>query len=270
MPQWVAYILFFICFVLLIIMTICWWWGVISPSSFNKFAETKAKTKAKPITRKSAFWGFGSLGLLFFVLSGITGNWATGPTVDLTGFKDDRAVTDSASYEINGSTFDKNAKVTVDGRQVALDSDGKFHTILPVHEGDNTFLIVIMSAKGDRTNTTNVIVHRRTAVEIAAAQPHPTPAASKTPSSTPKPSPSSSPNPSPSPTITHTPTPTSTPKPATPKPTTPQPTVVQQPSVYYANCTAVRAAGAAPIYRGQPGYRPELDRDNDGIACETN
>ncbi|UKA63785.1 excalibur calcium-binding domain-containing protein [Arthrobacter sp. FW306-04-A] len=39
-------------------------------------------------------------------------------------------------------------------------------------------------------------------------------------------------------------------------------------SVYYANCTAARAAGAAPIYRGQPGYRPALDRDNDGIACE--
>ncbi|WP_216638603.1 excalibur calcium-binding domain-containing protein [Mycobacterium colombiense] len=24
----------------------------------------------------------------------------------------------------------------------------------------------------------------------------------------------------------------------------------------------------APIYRGQPGYRSGLDRDNDGIACE--
>ena len=39
-------------------------------------------------------------------------------------------------------------------------------------------------------------------------------------------------------------------------------------SVYYRNCTAARAAGAAPIYRGQPGYRPALDRDNDGVACE--
>ncbi|MGQ0588463.1 MAG: excalibur calcium-binding domain-containing protein [Sphingosinicella sp.] len=38
--------------------------------------------------------------------------------------------------------------------------------------------------------------------------------------------------------------------------------------VYYPNCDAARAAGAAPIYRGQPGYRPALDRDNDGIACE--
>ncbi|MCW2567797.1 MAG: Excalibur domain protein, partial [Mycobacterium sp.] len=38
--------------------------------------------------------------------------------------------------------------------------------------------------------------------------------------------------------------------------------------VYYANCDAARAAGAAPLHRGQPGYRAGLDRDNDGIACE--
>lgn len=38
--------------------------------------------------------------------------------------------------------------------------------------------------------------------------------------------------------------------------------------VYYKNCDAVRAAGKAPLYRGQPGYRPALDRDNDGVACE--
>ncbi|WUC81910.1 excalibur calcium-binding domain-containing protein [Streptomyces sp. NBC_00536] len=38
--------------------------------------------------------------------------------------------------------------------------------------------------------------------------------------------------------------------------------------VYYSNCTAAKAAGAAPIRRGQPGYRSALDRDNDGIACD--
>ena len=37
---------------------------------------------------------------------------------------------------------------------------------------------------------------------------------------------------------------------------------------YYKNCAAARAAGAAPLYRGQSGYRSELDRDGDGIACE--
>jgi endonuclease YncB( thermonuclease family) len=36
----------------------------------------------------------------------------------------------------------------------------------------------------------------------------------------------------------------------------------------YRSCAAARAARAAPLYRGQPGYSPNLDRDNDGIACE--
>ncbi|NJJ37791.1 nuclease precursor [Paenibacillus sp. 7028] len=42
----------------------------------------------------------------------------------------------------------------------------------------------------------------------------------------------------------------------------------QTDSVYYKNCTAVRNAGAAPIYAGEPGYSRKLDRDGDGVACE--
>jgi len=51
---------------------------------------------------------------------------------------------------------------------------------------------------------------------------------------------------------------------------TPRPTTAprRDGSVYYRNCDAARAAGAAPLRRGQPGYRPALDRDNDGVACE--
>jgi hypothetical protein len=40
-------------------------------------------------------------------------------------------------------------------------------------------------------------------------------------------------------------------------------------STYYANCTAARAAGAAPVRRGQPGYGSHLDRDGDGIGCDS-
>lgn len=36
----------------------------------------------------------------------------------------------------------------------------------------------------------------------------------------------------------------------------------------FANCAEARAAGAAPVRRGDPGYGPHLDRDNDGIGCE--
>jgi hypothetical protein len=39
-------------------------------------------------------------------------------------------------------------------------------------------------------------------------------------------------------------------------------------SAYYRSCSEAWAAGKAPIYEGEPGYRPELDADSDGIACE--
>ena len=51
---------------------------------------------------------------------------------------------------------------------------------------------------------------------------------------------------------------------------TPDPRNTNSPEqVYYRNCTAVRAAGVAPIHRGQPGYSRKLDRDGDGVACES-
>lgn len=54
---------------------------------------------------------------------------------------------------------------------------------------------------------------------------------------------------------------------STPKPTTD--TGITSPSaVYYENCTAVRAAGAAPLYAGEPGHTRTLDRDGDGVACD--
>ena len=34
------------------------------------------------------------------------------------------------------------------------------------------------------------------------------------------------------------------------------------------NCAAARAVGLAPAYRGEPGYYPSHDRDDDGVACE--
>jgi hypothetical protein len=69
-----------------------------------------------------------------------------------------------------------------------------------------------------------------------------------------------------------TPAPAPRPVPVQPAPApVPVPVPVQPPpaaGVYYANCTAVRAAGAAPIHRGDPGYAAKLDRDGDGIGCE--
>jgi hypothetical protein len=53
------------------------------------------------------------------------------------------------------------------------------------------------------------------------------------------------------------------PAPAAPAPAAPAPA-----SAYYQNCDAVRAAGAAPLYAGQPGFRAALDRNSNGVACE--
>ncbi|HEX8413784.1 MAG TPA: excalibur calcium-binding domain-containing protein [Sphingomicrobium sp.] len=38
--------------------------------------------------------------------------------------------------------------------------------------------------------------------------------------------------------------------------------------VYYRNCSAAQAAGAAPIIEGEAGYAGHLDRHEDGVACE--
>jgi hypothetical protein len=56
-------------------------------------------------------------------------------------------------------------------------------------------------------------------------------------------------------------------EPRPPSPTA-RPRALSGGSTYYANCDAVRAAGAAPIHVGDPGYSRRLDRDGDGVGCE--
>ncbi|NDZ93611.1 DUF1524 domain-containing protein [Streptomyces sp. SID6673] len=71
-------------------------------------------------------------------------------------------------------------------------------------------------------------------------------------------------------TRTATPAPAYTPPPSPTQPVyvAPAPAADDGASIYYRNCSAVRAAGAAPIRAGEPGYRSGLDRDGDGVACE--
>jgi hypothetical protein len=67
------------------------------------------------------------------------------------------------------------------------------------------------------------------------------------------------------------PSPTPSPSPAPPPPPPPPPpssSSEEDESVYYENCDAARADGAAPLYEGDPGYAPHLDADGDGVACE--
>lgn len=61
--------------------------------------------------------------------------------------------------------------------------------------------------------------------------------------------------------------PTTTPPkaPAATKPPTTRPATRAR----YRSCAEARAAGAAPLRPGDPGWNPNLDRDGDGVACET-
>ena len=52
-----------------------------------------------------------------------------------------------------------------------------------------------------------------------------------------------------------------------PAPQAPAPNPAPAP-VRFSSCKQAREAGAAPLYRGDPGYSSNLDRDNDGVACE--
>ncbi|HZF42328.1 MAG TPA: excalibur calcium-binding domain-containing protein [Sphingomonadaceae bacterium] len=40
------------------------------------------------------------------------------------------------------------------------------------------------------------------------------------------------------------------------------------PGAHYSGCNEARAAGVAPLYVGEPGYRSGMDGDGDGVACE--
>ena len=99
----------------------------------------------------------------------------------------------------------------------------------------------------------------------------PTRLAERSPTSTPEPaetrtpaeptatlatSPTLEPTPTPAPTVVPTPPPTAT------------TTAAAAAIVVYKNCAEVRAAGKAPLHRGEPGYSTELDHNGDGVACE--
>ncbi len=75
------------------------------------------------------------------------------------------------------------------------------------------------------------------------------------------------PAPAPAPEPRRAPAPAPVPAPAPRQAPAPAPAPAP-PSVYYQNCDAVRAAGAAPISPDDPGWQEKFDRDNDGIGCD--
>jgi hypothetical protein len=49
----------------------------------------------------------------------------------------------------------------------------------------------------------------------------------------------------------------------------PAPAPSPAPTAPFENCAAARAAGAAPVHRGEPGYGAHLDGNDDGVGCES-
>ena len=126
---------------------------------------------------------------------------------------------------------------------------------------EDGYKVTEQDAQGSDIPTTQTITLTVTKSEIAALVPTPT----ETPSSasdesSPDPEPATE-EPEPAPEV---PTEEPAEEPAAPAPA-PEPTPAR---VHFSSCKQAREAGAAPLYRGDPGYNPKLDRDNDGVACE--
>lgn len=90
--------------------------------------------------------------------------------------------------------------------------------------------------------------------DIKSTASEPAPAPESAPAPTPEAAPELVPEPAPEPVLEPDPE--------------PAPAAAPPVSASYTNCAAVKAAGAAPIHAGEPGYSTKLDRDGDGVACE--
>ena len=126
---------------------------------------------------------------------------------------------------------------------------------------EDGYKVTEQDAQGSDIPTTQTITLTVTKSEIAAlvATPTETPSnASDEPSPDPEPA-TEEPEPTP-----EVPTEEPAEEPAAPAPA-PEPTPAR---VHFSSCKQAREAGAAPLYRGDPGYNSKLDRDNDGVACE--
>lgn len=139
-------------------------------------------------------------------------------------------------------------------------------TIEESHYEDG-FKVTAQDAVGEGVSTSSTIT--LTVAESAVASlvmtPDESPSATPEPEATPKPEVTPEPEPASEEPQEASDAPEVDEEPAAPAPA-PQP--VRAPTQMYSSCAQARAAGAAPLYEGDPGYNPRLDRDKDGVACE--
>ncbi len=126
-------------------------------------------------------------------------------------------------------------------------------------------LIGIVAPKDEKVRLTNAEGSTSTTAELqSTTTPTTAPPTTAPPTTAPPTVPTTTAPPPPPPTTAPPPPP---PAPSTTAAAQTAPAPLSS-SVYYENCSAARAAGAAPVHRGEPGYAPHLDRDDDGVRCE--
>lgn len=143
----------------------------------------------------------------------------------------------------------------------------EFGTAIEESHYEDGFKVTAQDAVGEGVSTSSTIT--LTVAESAVASlvmtPDESPSATPEPEATPKPEVTPEPEPASEEPAEASDAPAVEEEPAPPAPA-PQP--VRAPTQMYSSCAQARAAGAAPLYEGDPGYNPRLDRDKDGVACE--
>ena len=143
----------------------------------------------------------------------------------------------------------------------------EFGTTIEESHYEDGFKVTEQDAVGEGVSTSTTITLTVTESTVASLVMTPDKSPSATPEAEVTPEPEATPEPEPA---SEEPAedadaPTVEEEPAPPAPA-PQP--VRAPTQPYASCAQAREAGAAPLYEGDPGYNPRLDRDKDGVACE--
>jgi len=136
-------------------------------------------------------------------------------------------------------------------------------TITTDHYEDG-YEVTAQDKEGTDIPTTDTITLTVAESHVAALVSTPSPTPEET-TATPEPAPATvepEPEPEPEPAVEE-------PEPVADEPAPPAPAPEPAPArVHFSSCKQAREAGAAPLYRGDPGYSSKLDRDNDGVACE--
>ena len=140
----------------------------------------------------------------------------------------------------------------------------EFGTMIEETHYEDGFKVTEQDAVGEDVSTSTTITLTVTESAIASLVMTPDASPSATPETEVTPEPEATPEPEPASEEPEPEPAAEEPEPVADEPAPPAPA----PARPFTSCAQAREAGAAPLYRGDPGYSPRLDRDKDGVACE--